>query len=169
MTYGAGGATRDKTLEVADRIQKTHGITSMAHLTCISSTQEEIIQYLADAKALDIQNILALRGDPPRDQPDASPADNGLDYAFQLIDFIKAHGEFSIGAAGFPEGHISCNDGKHVDWKRVKNKLDHGAEFILTQLFFTNSDYFEFLEYMAGTLRVSKPITPGVLPILSTA
>lgn len=168
VTYGAGGATRDKTLEVADRIQKTHGITSMAHLTCISSTQEEIIQYLADAKALDIQNILALRGDPPRDQPDASPADNGLDYAFQLIDFIKAHGEFSIGAAGFPEGHISCNDGKHVDWKRVKNKLDHGAEFILTQLFFTNSDYFEFLEYMTGTLRVSKPITPGVLPILST-
>ena len=168
VTYGAGGATRDKTLEVADRIQRNHGITSMAHLTCISSTQEEIIQYLADAKARGIQNILALRGDPPRDEPNASPTDNGLDYAFQLIDFIKAHGKFSIGAAGFPEGHIACNDGKHVDWKRVKNKLDHGAEFILTQLFFTNSDYFEFLEYMAGALGVSQPITPGVLPILST-
>ena len=168
VTYGAGGATRDKTLEVADHIQRNHGITSMAHLTCISSTQEEIIRYLTDATALGIQNILALRGDPPREQPDASPQGNGLDYAFQLIDFIKAHGDFSIGAAGFPECHIACSDGKHVDWERVKNKLDHGAEFILTQLFFTNSDYFDFLEYMVGTLRVSAPITPGVLPILST-
>ena len=168
VTYGAGGGTRDKTLEVVDRIQRHHGITGMAHLTCIGSTRQEVAQFLDDASGLDIRNLLALRGDPPRGLPDVGPPDGGFEYSFQLIDFIKSHGDFSIGAAGFPECHIACTDGPHVDWQRVKNKLDHGAEFILTQLFFSNAHYFEFLEYMTGTLGVSAPVTPGVLPILST-
>ena len=168
VTYGAGGSTRDKTLEVVDHIQRHYSITGMAHLTCISSTREEVGRYLDDAKRLDIRNILALRGDPPRGLPDVTPLDNGFEYSFQLIDFIKSHGDLSIGAAGFPECHVACTDGRHVDWRRVKNKLDHGAEFILTQLFFSNADYFEFREYLVGTLGVSAPLTPGVLPILST-
>ena len=168
VTYGAGGGTRDKTLEVVDRIQRQHEITGMAHLTCIGSTRDDVTRYLDDARRLNIRNLLALRGDPPRGLPDVIPPDDGFEYSFQLIDFIKSHSDFSIGAAGFPECHVACTDGRHVDWQRVKSKLDHGAEFILTQLFFSNAHYFEFLEYMTGTLGVSAPVTPGVLPILST-
>ena len=168
VTYGAGGSTRDTTLEVVDRIQRQYGITGMAHLTGIGSTRDEVVRYLDDAKRLGIRNLLALRGDPPRGLPDLIPPDDGFNYSFQLIDFIKSHGDFTVGAAGFPECHVACTDGRHVDWQRVKSKLDHGAEFILTQLFFSNAHYFEFLEYMTDTLGVSAPVTPGVLPILST-
>jgi methylenetetrahydrofolate reductase (NADPH) len=168
VTYGAGGSTRDTTLEVVDRIQRQYGITGMAHLTGIGSTRDEVARYLDDAKRLGIRNLLALRGDPPRGLPDVIPPDDGFNYSFQLIDFIKSHGDFTVGAAGFPECHVACTDGRHADWQRVKSKLDHGAEFILTQLFFSNAHYFEFLEYMTDTLGVSAPVTPGVLPILST-
>jgi len=169
VTYGAGGSTRDKTLEVVDRIQGQHGVTGMAHLTCISSTREEIKRYLKQATTLGIRNILALRGDPPREQPDLVEPNNGLDYSYQLIDFIKTQGDFSIGVAGFPESHVACTEGKHVDWQHLKNKIDHGADFVLTQLFFDNADYFELVDYMTNTLGVTIPITPGILPILSTA
>ena len=168
VTYGAGGSTRDATLRVVDRIQRTSGITGMAHLTCISSTREEIRGFLREAAALDIRNILALRGDPPRGQPDFVQPVNGFDYSYQLIDFIRTQGEFSIGTAGFPESHVACTEGKHVDWRRLKAKIEHGADFVLTQLFFDNADYFEFLEYMVTTLGVTVPITPGILPIVST-
>jgi len=168
VTYGAGGSTRDKTLDVVDHVQQHHAITGMAHVTCISSTRDEIRRYLEDAARLGIRNILALRGDPPRGQPDMTRPTDGFEYSYQLIDFIKSQGDFSIGVAGFPECHVSCTEGRHVDWQRVKNKLDHGAEFVLTQLFFDNANYFEFQEYMLGTLGVSAPLTPGVLPIIST-
>ena len=170
VTYGAGGSTHDKTLEVVDHVQSEYDITGMAHLTCISSTRAQIEQYLGDAKRLGIRNILALRGDFPVDDPHFVKPDNGFDYSYQLVDFIKTQGRgsFSIGTAGFPESHADCNGGKHVDWQRLKNKIDHGADFVLTQLFFNNADYFELLEYMTGTLGVTAPITPGILPILST-
>ena len=168
VTYGAGGSTHAKTLDVVDRIQRHHAVTGMAHLTCIISTREEIQGFLQDASALGIQNILALRGDPPRDDPDFVKPDNGFDYTYQLIDFIRTQGEFSIGTAGFPESHMACDEGKHADWQRLKDKIDHGADFVLTQLFFDNAVYFEFLEHMVGTLGVTVPITPGILPIIST-
>ena len=168
VTYGAGGSTHDKTLEVVDRIQRHHQVTGMAHLTCISSTREEIRGFLQDASTLGIRNILALRGDPPTGATDVGKLDNGFDYSYQLIDFIRTQGEFSIGTAGFPESHMACDEGKHVDWQRLKNKIDHGADFVLTQLFFDNTDYFEFLDYMVDTLGVTVPITPGILPIIST-
>ncbi len=168
VTYGAGGSTRAKTLQVVDRIQRAHGLSGMAHLTCIGSTRAQIDDYLREAAALGIRNILALRGDPPRDDDFVQPQ-NGLDYSFQLIDMIKAHGPFAVGAAGFPESHVACAEGKHVDWQRVGNKIAHGAEFILTQLFFDNADYFEFVDYMTNVLHVTAPITPGILPILSGA
>ena len=106
--------------------------------------------------------------DPPRDDSDFVKPDNGFDYSYQLIDFIKTQGDFSIGTAGFPESHTACTDGKHVDWQRVKDKIDHGADFVLTQLFFDNAHYFELRDYLVGTLGVTAPITPGILPILST-
>lgn len=169
VTYGAGGGTRDKTLEVVDHVQSHHGITAMAHLTCIGSTREDIRRYLQDAARLGIRNILALRGDPPRGQPDFAKPDDGFDYSYQLIDFVKTQGDFSIGVAGFPECHVACTEGRHVDWRRLRDKLEHGAEFVLTQLFFDNDTYFEFHDYMTNTLGVSVPVTPGILPIVSAA
>ena len=91
-----------------------------------------------------------------------------FEYSYQLVEFIKQMGDFSIGTAGFPESHIACTEGHHVDWQRLKAKIDHGADFVLTQLFFDNDDYFSFRDYLVDTLGVSVPITPGILPILNT-
>ena len=168
VTYGAGGSTRSKTLDVVDHVQRQHGITGMAHLTCISSTREEIAHYLDRASRLGIRNILALRGDPPESDPNRITPDNGLEFSYQLVDLVRTAGDFSVGVAGFPESHTDCTDGKHVDWQRLRNKIKHGADFVLTQLFFDNAHYFELLEYMTGTLGVTVPITPGILPILGT-
>ena len=125
--------------------------------------------FLDEAAGLGIRNILALRGDPPPGAPDFAPPAGGFDYAWQLIDVLKARADrFAIGCAGFPEGHPACTEGREVDWQRLRDKVDHGAEFILTQLFFDNADYFRMVDYLTGTLGVTVPITPGILPILST-
>ena len=168
VTYGAGGSTRDKTLMIVDRIQRVYGLTAMAHLTCVDATREQIGEFLAEAKARGIRNILALRGDPPAGLSEFTAPENGFEYSYQLIDFIGQMGGFSIGTAGFPESHLACKDDKHVDWDRLKAKIDHGADFVLTQLFFENADFFEFRDYMTKTLGVTVPMCPGVLPILST-
>jgi methylenetetrahydrofolate reductase (NADPH) len=167
VTYGAGGSTRDKTLAIVDRIQRDHSTTTMAHLTCISTSTADIERYLLEARGRGIRNILALRGDLPQDG--ITPPQNGFEYSYQLVACIKRAGGFSIGTAGFPESHIACTEGKHVDWQRLKAKIDHGADFVLTQLFFDNDDYFTFRDYLVETLGVTVPITPGVLPILNTA
>ena len=166
VTYGAGGSTRDRTIAIVDRIQREHQTTTMAHLTCISTSRADIEHFLLDARKRGIRNILALRGDPPLDN--GGPVERGFEYSYQLVEFIKAIGGFSIGTAGFPESHIACTEGKHVDWQRLKAKIDRGADFVLTQLFFDNDDYFAFRDYLTETLGVSVPITPGILPILST-
>ena len=119
--------------------------------------------------ALGIRNILALRGDPPAPGAGFERPEGGFDYAYQLIDVLKARaGEFAIGCAGFPEGHPDCAEGRAVDWGRLRDKIEHGAEFVLTQLFFDNADYFAMVDHLTGALGVTVPITPGVLPILST-
>ena len=168
VTYGAGGSTRDKTLAVVDRIQREHRTTAMAHLTCISTSRAGIERYLLEARDRGIRNILALRGDPPEEGGEPAPRESGFEYSYQLVACIKRTGGFSIGTAGFPESHIACTEGKHVDWQRLKAKIDEGADFVLTQLFFDNDDYFTFRDYLVETLGVSVPITPGVLPILNT-
>ena len=168
VTYGAGGSTRDKTLAVVDRIQREHRITTMAHLTCICTSRADIERYLLEARGKGIRNILALRGDPPQVGGELARPESGFDYSYQLVAFIKQMGGFSIGTAGFPESHVACTEGKHVDWQRLKAKIDHGADAVLTQLFFDNDDYFRFRDYLVETLGVSVPITPGVLPILNT-
>ena len=168
VTYGAGGSTRDKTLAVVDRIQREHRTTAMAHLTCISTSRADIERYLLEARDRGIRNILALRGDPPEDGGEPAQVESGFEYSYQLVAYIKRTGGFSIGTAGFPESHIACTEGKHVDWQRLKAKIDEGADFVLTQLFFNNDDYFTFRDYLVETLGVTVPITPGVLPILNT-
>lgn len=169
VTYGAGGSTRDKTLMIVDRIQREHKLTAMAHLTCVNSTREQLADVLQEARRLGIKNILALRGDPPGGVGEFQKIEGGFEYSYELVRFIRETGGFSIGTAGFPEGHIACKAGKHVDWHHLKNKIDHGADFVLTQLFFDNADYFEFRDFMQKKLDVKVPLCPGILPILSTA
>ncbi len=145
VTYGAGGSTRDKTLGIVDLIQRKHQLTAMMHLTCVNSTRDQLREVVEEARSKGINNILALRGR-----------------------FLKELGGFSIGTAGFPEGHIACTEGKLVDWQRLKAKIDCGADFVLTQLFFDNKDFFEFRDHLVK-LGVTVPICPGILPILSAS
>ena len=167
VTYGAGGSTRTKTLTLVDLIQRRYGLTAMAHLTCVGHTKSDIAGILEEAKSLGIRNILALRGDPPVGQETFSKPEGGFEYSYQLIQFIRSSGNFCIGTAGFPEGHIACRQGKVVDWGYLKNNVESGADFILTQLFFDNADFFRFRDHMVQKLGVTVPICPGVLPILS--
>jgi methylenetetrahydrofolate reductase (NADPH) len=168
VTYGAGGSTRDKTLAIVDRIQRQQGLTTMAHLTCVGVTREQTLSVLEQARALGIRNILALRGDPPDATGGFVKTDGGFEYSYELVRFIREAGEFSIGVAGFPEGHIACKDGRHEDWRRLKHKIEQGADFVITQLFFRNRDYLDCRDYLTR-LGVTVPIVPGILPILSTA
>ena len=167
VTYGAGGSTRDKTLMIVDRIQREHGLTAMSHLTCVNSTRDQIAAVLDEARKLGIRNILALRGDPPGGTGEWKATEGGFEYSYQLVEFLKETGGFSVGVAGFPEGHIACKEGREVDWDRLKHKIDCGADFVLTQLFFDNDDFFRFRDYLAKKLGVTVAICPGVLPILS--
>jgi methylenetetrahydrofolate reductase (NADPH) len=168
VTYGAGGGTRDKTLGIVDRIQREQQITAMAHLTCVNATIDETCAVLEQTRALGIKNILALRGDPPDGAAEFVKTEGGFEYSYQLVHRIREFGAFSIGVAGFPEGHIACREGKLVDWQRLKAKIDHGADFVITQLFFDNRHYFECRDFLAAQ-GVTVPIVPGILPILSTS
>ena len=168
VTYGAGGGTREKTIGIVERIQRDHGLTAMAHLTCVNATIEETRALVEHAQARGILNILALRGDPPTGIASFVRTEGGFEYCYQLVQCIRELGDFSIGVAGFPEGHIACREGKHVDWQRLKTKIDHGADFVITQLFFDNAHYFECRDFLVSR-GVDVPIVPGILPILSTS
>ncbi|MGA3266789.1 MAG: methylenetetrahydrofolate reductase [NAD(P)H] [Verrucomicrobiota bacterium] len=168
VTYGAGGSTRDKTLMIVDRIQRQHGLTALAHLTCVGHTSGEVRALLEKIRTLGCQNILALRGDPPAGC-EFQPTPGGFEFAAQLVGLIREAGHFSIGVAGFPEGHIANKIGRHDDWRHLREKVEAGADFVLTQLFFDNADYFEFRDHVAGKLGVSVPLVPGIVPILSAS
>lgn len=168
VTYGAGGSTREKTLMIVERIQRQHGLTAVAHLTCVCATQDQIRELLAQIRALGVQNVLALRGDPPGGG-EFKVTPDGFEYSNQLVRFIRDQGDFCIGVAGFPEGHIACQGGKHVDWGYLKNKIDAGADFVITQLFFDNSDFHEFRDHMTRKQGVGVPLIPGIIPIMSAS
>ena len=168
VTYGAGGSTREKTLAIVDRIQRQQGLTAMAHMTCVNATREDTAAVLNQARALGITNILALRGDPPGGVGDFQKTEGGFEYSYELVRFIKEMNGFSIGVAGFPEGHVAQPAGKHADWRHLRHKIEQGADFVITQLFFDNRDYFEFRDYLAS-LGVTVPIVPGIIPIQSAA
>ena len=168
VTFGAGGSTRTKTLRIVDRIQKEHGLTAVAHLTCVCSTKEEIQSLLGEIRTLGIRNVLALRGDPPGGG-EFKVTPGGFEFSNQLVEFIRQFNHFSIGVAGFPEGHIACKEGKTVDWQHLKTKIDAGADFVLTQLFFDNADFYEFRDHLTRKLGVTVPIVPGIVPILSSS
>ena len=168
VTYGAGGSTRDKTLSIVDCIQRQHGLTAVAHLTCVCSTKEEIRALLEQIRALGVRNVLALRGDPPGGG-EFKMTPGGFEFSNQLVAFIREFDDFCIGVAGFPEGHIACKEGKFVDWQYLQKKIGAGADFVLTQLFFDNADFYEFRDYLTQRLGVKVPLVPGIIPILSGA
>ena len=163
VTYGAGGSTREKTIEIVERIQNDFGLTTMAHLTCIKHTRAEIGGILDEAANRGIQNILALRGDPPPGENWAQ-TEGGFEFASELVEFLRERGGFGIGAAGFPEGHIDCAEGYETDWRHLVGKVNCGADFVITQMFFDNTDYFRLADYLKGQ-GVAVPLFPGIIPV----
>ncbi len=167
-TYGAGGGTRDQTMRIVTRVRQQFGIEIASHLTCTGASRESIAAYLSLMRENGIDNVLALRGDPPKDDPNYRPALEGFRLAVHLVRYIRGVGGFDIFVAGYPEGHPECPD-KHLDWQRCAEKVEAGADGVITQLFYDNNDFFEFDDYLKNKLGVKVPIVPGVLPILSTA
>ncbi len=167
VTYGAGGGTRDTTLRVVNRIRREFGVEAMAHVTCVGSTKDSLASVLDETHALGIENVLALRGDPPRGQTTFTPVPGGFSYAVDLVRFVKSRNLFCVGAAAYPEGHIECPD-KYLDWDRAAAKVEAGAEFLLSQLFYNWNDFLEFEDYLRNRRGVKVPIIPGVLPFLGT-
>jgi len=164
VTYGAGGSTRELTMDIVDELQERFGVPTMHHFTCIGHSKTELEAIISKMKEKNICNVLALLGDPPQGVEHWEPAPDSLKYCYQLIELIRSHDSFfSIGVAGFPEGHINCPD-KETDSKYLKIKIDAGGEFVITQLFFDNKDYFEYLE-RTRRIGVKVRIIPGILPI----
>jgi len=164
-TYGAGGGSREKTLGLVEHIQNHHHIPSVAHLTCVLHTKNEIKDILTEMKQRGVSNVLALRGDTPKDQPNWIPGKDNFKYSWELVVFIREHfrDHFSIGVAGFPEGHVLCPD-RDLDAQYLKNKITKGADYVITQLFFKPQDYFDYVARLKK-LGVSSRIIPGILPI----
>lgn len=164
-TYGAGGGSRGKTLDIVELIEKQYNITAMAHLTCVLHTRAEIRDIVTDIQARSVRNILALRGDPPKDQPDWNPGPENFQYSSQLVGAIREQFQdyFSLSVAGFPEGHQLCPY-REKDADYLKLKIDAGADFVVTQLFFNNQDYFDYIERLRCR-GVTVPVIPGILPV----
>jgi methylenetetrahydrofolate reductase (NADPH) len=167
VTYGAGGATRDGTVEIATRIKREHGLEAMAHLSCVGETRAGLVEILDRFQAAGIENVLALRGDPPRGQAAFEAPDGGLSSAAELAAFISEGYDFTIGGACFPEVHPEAPN-LEADLAYLRTKVEAGARFLITQLFFDNQAYFDFV-HEAGGVGIEVPIIPGVIPIASYA
>ena len=165
VTYGAGGSTRSKTVDLVGKIKNRIGIESMAHLTCVGHKKDEIVSVLESLENCGIENILALRGDPPKNEKKFIKPDGGFGYANELVSFIKSNFSFCVGAACYPEGHIECVN-LSQDMDNLKRKVDCGVDFLITQLFFNNNHYFDFID-LAQKEGISIPILPGIMPILN--
>ena len=164
VTFGAGGSvTNSKTVEIADKIKRNYGIESVAHLTCLNYSKAEILEMIADLKAHDINNILALRGDH---NPNLEPK-NDFKHASDLIEFVKAHSDLGISAACYPEGHPEAKD-LSSDVVNLKHKVDVGAQHLVSQLFFDNELFFKFLE-LCHAASISVPIEAGIMPVINKA
>lgn len=165
VTYGAGGSTRDKTVDLVGRIRRQFGLDVMGHLTVVGQSKDEARAVLDAFKQRGIENILALGGDPPQGTTDWRPHPDGFHYAVELVREAVARGGFCIAVAGFPEVHPRAVS-RAADLGYLKEKVEAGADFIITQLFFDNDDYYRYVEEVRR-LGVKVPIVPGVLPILS--
>ena len=162
VTYGAGGSTRAKTVELVGKVQNEIGLTALAHLTCVGHTKGEMAEILDQLWGAGVRNILALRGDPPAGGGWA-PTDGGFDHAGDLVAFIKNRHDFFVAVAGFPEGHPQCLN-RTRDLEHLKQKVDAGAGSIVTQLFFDNNDFYRFRDAARG-MGIDVPIVAGIMPI----
>jgi methylenetetrahydrofolate reductase (NADPH) len=167
VTYGAGGSTREKTVDLVDRIHQTCGLNVMCHLTVVGQSKDEARSVLRKLKEKGIKNILALGGDPPQGMADWRPHPDGFHHAAELVREAVRFGDFSIAVAGFPEVHPRA-ESRASDLKYLKEKVDAGAVAIITQLFFDNEAYCRYVED-ARKLGICVPIVPGILPILSAS
>ena len=167
VTYGAGGSTRQKTVDLVEKIQRDAGIRAMAHLTCVGHTAAEIGSIVDDLWKAQIRNVLALRGDPAAGQSQFVATEGGFAYADQLVKFIADRHDFCIGVAGYPEGHPQCLNLQR-DLENLKRKVDNGAAFIVTQLFFDNAVFYRFRD-AARAIGIKVPIIAGIMPILNVA
>lgn len=164
VTYGAGGSTRDRTVGLVTQIKARTGIEPVAHLTCVGHTREELGAVLTTLKAARIENVLALRGDPPKGSTRFETVPGGFQYASELVDFTAQREDgFCVGVAAYPEGHLEAAS-KDEDLRALKAKVDAGADFVITQLFFDNAFYFDFVE-RARRAGINVPIVPGIMPI----
>lgn len=162
LTYGAGGTTQNASLNIIQKIQSELNVRVMPHFTCVGSSEEQVEKYLSEIKTLGIKDILALRGDIPEG---IEQKNFDFQYANELVCFIKSKTDLSIGVAGYPEGHIECED-YSLDLKNLKRKVDAGTDAIYTQMFFDNKKFFSFIEQAKKT-GINVPIIPGILPIMS--
>ncbi|HEY4279056.1 MAG TPA: methylenetetrahydrofolate reductase [NAD(P)H] [Conexibacter sp.] len=165
VTYGAGGSTRERTVDVVLQIKQELGLEAMAHLTCVNATVDELRTVLDRLRDAGVENVLALRGDPAHGQDRWTKTDGGLEFSRELVELLHDEYDFSVGGAAFPETHIHATSADD-DLRFLKEKVDAGARFLITQMFFDNRFYFEFVE-RARAIGIDVPIIPGVMPILS--
>jgi methylenetetrahydrofolate reductase (NADPH) len=163
VTYGAGGSTRDKTIDIVRRIKQDFGLDAMPHFTCVAQTVPDLRATLDEMLAMGVSQVLALRGDPPAGQTVWTKTEGGLEYSRELVELIRADYPFRVGAACFPETHIHATSPED-DLRHLKAKVDAGVDFLVTQLFFDNALYFGFVE-RARSIGIDVPIVPGILPI----
>ena len=160
VTYGAGGATRGNTVEIASKIKNNNKIEALAHLTCLGAKKNEIDDILKQLRANNIENILALRGDKPKDSTPIGEGD--FKYAQDLISYVKEKREFSIGGAYYPEGHLETND--LLDLFNLKRKVDSGTDFLISQIFFDNESFYRFRDKL-NKLHINIPLVAGIMPV----
>ena len=167
-TYGAGGSTQDKTLDVVSGVHQKYNVPVATHLTCVGRSADQLGEYLERAKALGIENVVALRGDPPQGESQFRAVEDGFAHANELVQFVRREfDDFGIAVAGYPETHREAPS-PDVDLENLKRKVDAGADVVITQLFYDNQDFFDFRDrcQQAG-IRV--PIVPGLLPVTNLA
>jgi methylenetetrahydrofolate reductase (NADPH) len=169
VTYGAGGTPtqRHRTIDIVSRIKSSYGLEAMAHFTCVGATVEELHATLEHMRDAGIDNVLALRGDPPPGQEDWQATEGGLTFSRELVELIRDNYDFSIGAACFPETHIHATSSED-DLRYCREKVEAGARFLITQLFFDNARYFDFVA-RARDAGIDVPIIPGIMPITNFA
>lgn len=168
-TYGAGGSTQTKTLEIISKVKERFQLPVASHLTCVGATQDELKEYLQQAKGEGVDYIVALRGDPPRGETEFKPVANGLSYANELVTLIRNEfqDDFGIAVAGYPEKHQEAPN-MELDLQNLKRKVDAGADSVVTQLFYNNDDFFRFRDQCVA-MGINVPIIPGLLPVTNLA
>jgi methylenetetrahydrofolate reductase (NADPH) len=167
VTYGAGGSTRDKTLDIVTRIRRDYGLEAMAHFTCVNATVPELRAELDRFRDAGVENVLALRGDPPAGATEWTKTDGGFEHSRELVELLNAEYPFAVAGACFPETHIHATSPED-DLRHLRDKVDAGVSFLVTQLFFDNADYVDFVA-RARAAGIDVPIVPGIMPITNVA